>query len=148
MNNVGIRKAARFMGCSPSMPVRWVRELAVNLRRQLQNAEEALRSKIPDTIEMDEIYIRIKKRGTDCRYGLLVLGWRGKVIAYVIGHAKECAVELYNKARPAVGTIRRIYTDGNSCYEETLKKIGISHLHSIERGKSQTHLIESTNSIA
>jgi IS1 family transposase len=69
----------------------------------------------------------------------------GKIVAYVIGRTKECAVELYNKARLAVGTIRHIYTDGNSCYAEMFKKIGIDHLHSRERGKSQTHLIESTN---
>jgi IS1 family transposase len=45
-----------------------------------------------------------------------------------------------------VGDILHIYTDGNSCYEEEFKRYGISGLHSIEKGKSQTHLIESTNS--
>jgi IS1 family transposase len=45
-----------------------------------------------------------------------------------------------------VGNILHIYTDGNSCYGEEYKRYGIGHLHSIERGKSQTHLIESTNS--
>lgn len=45
-----------------------------------------------------------------------------------------------------VGSIGHIYTDGNSCYEEMFKAIGISHIHSIERGKSATHLIESSNS--
>jgi len=34
MNNTGIRKAALLMGCSSSMPVRWVREFAENLRRK------------------------------------------------------------------------------------------------------------------
>jgi len=42
--------------------------------------------------------------------------------------------------------IKHIYTDGNSCYKEMFEKIGIAHLHSIERGKSQTHVIESINS--
>lgn len=45
-----------------------------------------------------------------------------------------------------VGDIEHIYTDGNSCYAEVFKERGISHLHSIERGKSETHLIESSNS--
>jgi IS1 family transposase len=55
-------------------------------------------------------------------------------------------VNLYHAARRAVGEIAHIYTDANSCYSEMFAKIGISKLHSIERGKSQTHLIESVNS--
>ena len=34
LNNVGIRKAAKLLGCSSSLLVRWVREFAVNLRRE------------------------------------------------------------------------------------------------------------------
>lgn len=73
-NNVGIRKAARFMGCSPSMPVRWIRELAGNLRKMLSDATVELDTKIPDIIEMDEIYTRIKKGATEHQYGLLIVG--------------------------------------------------------------------------
>jgi transposase-like protein len=73
LNNVGIRKAALFMGCSSSMPVRWVREFAENLRRQLAHANNVLDEKIPDIIEMDEIYTRIKKGAINCPYGLLIL---------------------------------------------------------------------------
>ncbi|MDR2243832.1 MAG: hypothetical protein LBE15_00270, partial [Burkholderiales bacterium] len=38
------------------------------------------------------------------------------------------------------------YTDGNSCYSEMFARIGISELHRVAPGKSQTHLIESINS--
>ena len=38
MNSTGIRKAARLMGCSSSMPGRWVREFAENLRRRQEKA--------------------------------------------------------------------------------------------------------------
>ena len=74
LNNVGIRKAALFMGCSPSLIVRWVRELAKNLRKQLHDAAIKLENNIPDTIEMDEIYTRLKKGLIGCPYGLLILG--------------------------------------------------------------------------
>ena len=75
LNNVGIRKAARFMGCSSSLPIRWIREFAQNLKRQLQRVQSELESgNVPDIIEMDEIYTRIKKGGQEYRYGLLILG--------------------------------------------------------------------------
>jgi IS1 family transposase len=64
----------------------------------------------------------------------------------VIGKASECAIKPYHAAKQAVGKIARIYTDANSCYSEMFARIGISKLHSIKRGKSQTHLIESVNS--
>jgi len=61
LNNVGIRKRALFMGCSSSMPNRWIKQFAQNLRRQIQNAEAALEDgEIPSIIEMDEIYTRLK----------------------------------------------------------------------------------------
>jgi len=71
---------------------------------------------------------------------------RGKVVAYVIGTSRECAAELYLASKRAVGKIAHIYTDGNSCYSEMFAEIGISEIHSVEPGKSQTHLIESVNS--
>ena len=46
----------------------------------------------------------------------------------------------------AVGCIGHIHTGGNSCYAEKLRETGVAHLHSIGRGKSRTHLAESTNS--
>jgi IS1 family transposase len=53
---------------------------------------------------------------------------------------------LYYKTLKKVGKIDRIYTDGNSCYEAVFEKIGISELHIVAKGKSQTHSIESVNS--
>jgi IS1 family transposase len=45
-----------------------------------------------------------------------------------------------------VEKIDKIYTDGNSCYEAVFEKIGISDLHFVTKGKSQTYLIEGINS--
>jgi len=73
LNNVGVNKAAMFMGCSPSLIVRWIREFADNLRKKMLKATEILDDQIPDIIEMDEIYTRIKKGGIAHRYGLLIL---------------------------------------------------------------------------
>ena len=74
LNNVGIRRAAVFIGCSPSLLIVWIRELADNLRRQLQEAESQIDSDgVPDVIEMDEIYTRIKKGLITSKYGLLFL---------------------------------------------------------------------------
>lgn len=80
LNNVGIRKSAKFMKCSPSMPVRWVREFAANLRKQLQNISINTENQLPDIIEMDEIYTRIKKGEITCQYGLLILDGEAKLL--------------------------------------------------------------------
>lgn len=62
LNNVVIRKAAIFMGCSPSLLIVWLKEFAKNFKRQLDLANNKLsEDSIPDIIEMDELYTRIKK---------------------------------------------------------------------------------------
>ena len=71
---------------------------------------------------------------------------RGKIIAFVIGKEGNCATDLYRATKKLTGNIARIYTDGNSCYEEEFLRLGIGHLHEISLGKSETHMIESTNS--
>jgi len=91
LNNVGIRKSAKFMKCSPSMPVRWVREFADNLRKQLQNININTENQLPDIIEMDEIYTRIKKGEIMCRYGLLILDGEAKLLH--ISSAKPKSVQ-------------------------------------------------------
>ena len=79
LNNVGIRKSA--LGCSSSMPNRWIREFARNLRRQLQNAETLLEGgEIPEIIEMDELYTRVKKGAQEFKYGLLILEGRARLL--------------------------------------------------------------------
>ncbi|MCL2039234.1 MAG: hypothetical protein FWG85_02260 [Bacteroidetes bacterium] len=69
LNNVGIRKAAELLGCSPPLLVRWVRQFAVNLRRDLSKVADDLSkveddlpsNSLPEVIEMDDIYTRVKK---------------------------------------------------------------------------------------
>ena len=73
LNNVGINKAALFIGCSPALLVRWVREYADNLRKKMSKAVDSLEKQVPDVIEMDEIYTRVKKGEIAPRYGLLIL---------------------------------------------------------------------------
>ena len=74
LNNTGVRKCALFIGCSPSLIINWIRELASNLRRLAKKAESEISSdKMPEIIEMDEIYTRVKKGLIKCPYGLLIL---------------------------------------------------------------------------
>jgi hypothetical protein len=61
--------------------VRWIREFAVNLRRKLEKAQADFPAdKIPDVIEMDEIYTRVKKGEIEFPYGLLILGTEVKLL--------------------------------------------------------------------
>jgi IS1 family transposase len=68
----------------------------------------------------------------------------GKIVAFVIGYkgGLQCALELYNKTKRAVGDISLIYTDGNSVYDATFKMKQIPEEHIVAEGKRQTHLIE------
>ena len=51
LNNVGIRKSAKLLGCSPSLLVRWVKELASNLCRDLSKVQADLAShSLPEVI--------------------------------------------------------------------------------------------------
>jgi transposase-like protein len=62
LNNTGIRISAKIIGCSPSLLVRWVRELANNLRGQLERASTDFPpDTLPDVIEMDKVFTRVKK---------------------------------------------------------------------------------------
>jgi transposase-like protein len=62
LNNVGIRKIARFTGASPAGVLRWIRKAhaAGEARRAALPAggPEA----VPDIIEMDEIYTFVQKK--------------------------------------------------------------------------------------
>ena len=42
LNNVGIRKAAKFMNCSPSLLIKWLREFINNLKLDLDKAKSKL----------------------------------------------------------------------------------------------------------
>ena len=76
LNNVGIRKAARFVGASPASILNWIAAAAEAMAQRLAKAAEQLRDERPDVIEMDEIYTYIQKNGTGPSYGLLILGDR------------------------------------------------------------------------
>jgi transposase-like protein len=80
LNNTGVRKTAAFMGCSPAMVVRWVREAARNLKRQLSTASLRLDESLPDVIELDEIYTKVKKTPGGLPYGLLILGGEARLL--------------------------------------------------------------------
>jgi transposase-like protein len=80
LNNTGVRKTARFMNCSSAMIVRWIREAAQNLKLQLSRASQRLDEKLPDVIELDEIYTKIKKTPAGSPYGLLILGEEARLL--------------------------------------------------------------------
>lgn len=88
LNNVGIRKAALFMGCSPSLLVKWVKELGMNLKKQIEQVSSVLDDGLPDVIEMDEIYTRIKKGLITSSYGLLILD--GEIKLLHIPSERDC----------------------------------------------------------
>lgn len=73
LNNVGIRKVARFVGASPASILNWIAAAAEAMAQRLARAAEQLRDVRPDVIEMDEIYTYIQKNGSAPSYGLLIL---------------------------------------------------------------------------
>ena len=74
LNNVGIRKIAKFMGCSASSVIDWIKVLGKQISDQLQNNANKAASQMPDIIEMDEIYTFVKKNNKGQLYGLLIVG--------------------------------------------------------------------------
>ena len=74
LNGIGLRKAAKILGCSHPFLIRWVKELAINLRSSLEESKENFPdATLPDVIEMDEIHTRVKKGIVGSRYGVLIL---------------------------------------------------------------------------
>ncbi|MCL1824892.1 MAG: hypothetical protein FWG26_02955 [Betaproteobacteria bacterium] len=61
LNNVGIRKIARFVGASSTAVIKWIRSAREQLSEQLRQAGEQVACELPDVIEMDEIYTFVKK---------------------------------------------------------------------------------------
>ena len=70
----------------------------------------------------------------------------GKIVAFVIGVERDCAYKLFRKAQQVVGKISLVYTDPNSCYEESFKANGVAVRHIVTDFKNDTHMIEATNS--
>jgi len=63
LNNVGIRKIARFVGASPAGVLRWIRKehQAVQARLADRPAPDDAGA---DVIEMDEVYTFVQKNGS------------------------------------------------------------------------------------
>lgn len=80
LNNVGVRKVARFTGASPASVVKWVRAAGVRLSRQLAQASKEVAEQLPDVIEMDEIYTHVQKNSGAPSYGLLILDGRAVLL--------------------------------------------------------------------
>jgi len=59
LNNVGIRKIALFLGCSPATVINWIRRR----HSELKNTPEVCES--GDVIEMDEIYTYCAKKNNE-----------------------------------------------------------------------------------
>lgn len=74
LNNVGIRKIARFVGASSTAVIKWIRSAREQLSEQLRQAGEQLACELPEVIEMDEIYSFVKKNSSGQSYGLLIVG--------------------------------------------------------------------------
>ena len=74
LNNVGIRKIAKFMHCSSPLVVKWIKVLGKQISAQLQKNAHKVAAQMPEIIEMDEIYTFVKKNSKGQLYGLLMLG--------------------------------------------------------------------------
>ena len=64
LNNVGIRKIAKFIGCSPTLVLRWIKAFGKHLSQHEEPARKRGEIHLPDRIEMDEIYTYVKKKET------------------------------------------------------------------------------------
>jgi transposase-like protein len=74
LNNVGIRKIARFSGASSTAVIKWIRAARQNLSNRCHQAAEQIAAEWPDVIEMDEIYTFVKKNSNGRSYGRLIAG--------------------------------------------------------------------------
>lgn len=85
LNNVGIRKIARFTGASPAGVLKWIRKAHKALSEQLGQASQSLEAQMPDVIEMDEIYTFVQKNDAGPSYGLLIAGGRVALLRITSG---------------------------------------------------------------
>ena len=64
LNNVGIRKIARFVEASPAGVLRWIRKAHAHLQANSAGAEQPPSAGGADIIEMDEIYTFVQKNSS------------------------------------------------------------------------------------
>jgi len=83
LNNVGVRKVARFVGASPASVVNWIRKAHEQLAEQVRRAADTMATDgVADVIEMDEIYTFVQKNGAGPSYGLLIAGERVALLRF------------------------------------------------------------------
>lgn len=63
LNNVGIRKIARFVGASPAGVLRWIRKEHAAVQARLAQVQPDAQAPA-DIIEMDEIYTYVQKNSS------------------------------------------------------------------------------------
>jgi len=78
LNNMETRKIAKLFGVYPSTVLRWIRQVHKNFKHKLNPVSDGEL----DTIEFDEFYTFIKKKGfrPDFPYGLLIHGDSGVLL--------------------------------------------------------------------
>ena len=144
LNNVGIRKIAKFIGCSPPSVLYWIKKAGKKMEAQLKdnNANDPPPTSV--TIEMDQIYTFVKKKSQRAVVWLAYCRGSGRVVSYVIGEGKEAAIQLYKQVKVKCPHISYIATDANSCYGSAFAEHKVKEEHIVT--KAQTHLIASVNS--
>ena len=76
LNNVGIRKIAKFIGCSSPLVGEWIKVLGKQISDQLESNSKKAACQMPDIIEMDEIYTFVKKTAKGSCMACLLSGSR------------------------------------------------------------------------
>ena len=74
LNNVGIRKIAQFIGCSPPSVLYWIKKEGKKIEGELKNKDANDPPPTSVTIEMDQIYTFVKKNSKGQLYGLAIVG--------------------------------------------------------------------------
>jgi transposase-like protein len=72
LNNVGIRKIARFVKASAPAVLRWIKKAKEEMPGEESNMTK--KDNRPDVIEMDEIYTFVKKKHIGCSSGRHIAG--------------------------------------------------------------------------
>jgi hypothetical protein len=67
LNNVGIRKIARFTGAAPATVIAWIRK--AHEAMMANQAAAPREDTTPDIIEMDEIYTFVQKNSSGPSFG-------------------------------------------------------------------------------
>jgi len=62
----------------------------------------------------------------------------------VIGWGNKAAMAIYRKTKRLRPDVTHIFTDANSCYDVVFRRMKIPEPHDMT--KTQTHLVESSNS--